>query len=494
MRQSRKARILFACIVTTAVFGSWAGWLNAQTTVSYRTEDGWTITGTLYLPQKSAPELVPGGVLLPEPGWVDRSIYDSYLAGKLAKKGIAALSIDVRGTGSSLGKRELEKFSPSELGKIQLDVRGAVQFLSSQKGVDPRRIAIIGAGLTADYAVLESAEQPGVRAVVLISGQFGETAKNLLKTREQIPVLGIVGKKDKEAFLTMAEAYSLSENDHSDLILAVGHGTVMFSHTKGLEVQVMAWLDTNLVGVGTETEVSFQSKDGWVIHGTLHLPDRVKSGAKVPGAVLVHGAKHDQQTYTELAPELVKTGIAVLRFDWRGKGSSASDDPTKRANTSGDDSGNEYLDVKAAIDFLAAQPGVDSSRIGLAAATAGTGYALRAAYGDSRIQTVVFMTAANVPVGEDKQFLATSGKPVFAIASMEDNNYQRGSLADATRQAYLMSNSKQSEFLLYDDAGRGSEMLKTKPELERMLVRWFVEKLGAGEAAKGGVSLSQERR
>ena len=67
--------------------------------------------------------------------------------------------------------------------------------------------------------------------------------------------------------------------------------------------------------------------------------------------------------------------------------------------------------------------------------------------------------------------------PVFFIASTEDLNTDRGSLADITRDSYLLSKNKHSQLLLYDDAGRGSEMMKTKPELRSMIVRWFTEEL-----------------
>src|SRR5437588_251177 len=89
--------------------------------VSFSAADGWKITGTLYLPGSiSAP--IPAVVLLTEPGWVDRSIYDNYVSRKLAKNGLAALSIDMRGTGGSAGGKEFEAFSPEELAKLQLDV------------------------------------------------------------------------------------------------------------------------------------------------------------------------------------------------------------------------------------------------------------------------------------------------------------------------------------------------------------------------------------
>ena len=126
-------------------------------------------------------------------------------------------------------------------------------------------------------------------------------------------------------------------------------------------------------------------------------------------------------------------------------------------------------------------------------ATAGNGYALDAAGGDSRIRTMVLLTVASDPEGPGKQFLTTSGKPVFAVASTEDVNYNRGSLADVTRRAYLLSNSHESEFMLYDDAGRGSEMFKSKPELPRMVLRWFVDKLDAASKPAPDATLKSER-
>jgi len=103
-------------------------------------------------------------------------------------------------------------------------------------------------------------------------------------------------------------------------------------------------------------------------------------------------------------------------------------------------------------------------------------HTLQASRRDPRVKTLVLLTALE-PKEEAKQFLTTSNVPIFAIASSEDNNYQRGRLAESIRQVYLLSRSKQSEFLLYDDAGRGSEMLKVKPELQPMILRWLGDNL-----------------
>ncbi|MEE8177646.1 MAG: hypothetical protein V3T65_06600, partial [Acidobacteriota bacterium] len=72
--------------------------------VSYQTEDEWTIHGILHLPEEGTRGPVPGVVLLGEPGWILQTTYNSR-ARMLVESGMAALSIDMRGTGSSVGGR-----------------------------------------------------------------------------------------------------------------------------------------------------------------------------------------------------------------------------------------------------------------------------------------------------------------------------------------------------------------------------------------------------
>jgi dienelactone hydrolase len=457
---------------------------SAQQVVSFPASDGWKLAGTLYLPKNSAGAKAPAAVLLAEPAWEDRTVYGSYLAGDLAKNGFAVLTLDYRGTGGSVGAKDFFDMTKSEREGLRLDVRAAVSYLSSRAEVDPRRMSLVAASWSADFAVQEAMENADIRALVLISGEVKPEHRDYFQSERSVPVLGVVGKEDKKIFLEVAEVFSDSPHESSDLLIAPGYGAGMFSHTKGLEQKVTAWLTTNLKGVGSEKLISFQTKDGWTIRGKLRLPDLAAAGKKSPAVVMVHGARHDQQTYDELSRELAKQGIASLRFDWRGKGLSiAPGKGIQGIDLPEDESKQTPLDVKAAINALAAESSVDSNRIGMISATAGNGYALDAAGGDSRIQTMVLLTVASDPEGAGKQFLTTSGKPVFAVASTEDVNYNRGSLADVTRRAYQLSSSRESEFLLYDDAGRGSEMFKSKPELPRMVLRWFVEKLGAGPAA-----------
>ena len=99
-------------------------------------------------------------------------------------------------------------------------------------------------------------------------------------------------------------------------------------------------------------------------------------------------------------------------------------------------------------------------------------------------KTIVVLTASSLPPQEGIKYLSTTDIPIFTAASSEDIN-PRGNLADVTRQLYELSASKRSQFLLFDNAGRGSEMLKYRPELETMVVRWLADKLALTAVSAG---------
>ncbi|HYU53285.1 MAG TPA: dienelactone hydrolase family protein, partial [Gemmatimonadaceae bacterium] len=139
-----------------------------------------TLYGTLHLPKKTRPPFA-GAVLFAEPEWIVRSTYDGGLARDLADNyGIAALTVDFRGTAGNINGRMFQTFSAREREKLQLDVRGAIRFLASQNGVDPKRIGLVAVGVGANYAVLEASESPGVQGLVLISGSLSDGARDYI--------------------------------------------------------------------------------------------------------------------------------------------------------------------------------------------------------------------------------------------------------------------------------------------------------------------------
>ena len=448
--------------------------------VSYQTTDGWTIIGTLFLPEAASRAAVPAVVILGEPEWVIRMIHGGHLAQGIVKNGMAALTIDIRGTGASFGKNDFEMFSPAEIDAMQLDIKGAVKFLSTQKNIDARRIGVVGATLTTNYMVQEAAEnKSSIKALVLISAALSRKNRDYIESRRDLPIFAMVGKEDpKKQQARAAEPYFLSENNRSAIFFGIGNGAAMFDRPGHPIEQVSEWLKNNLISLGTETEVSFKSEDGWTLHGNLFMPDGLERNSKVPGVVFIHGIQHDQQTWYYLAQEVVQSGKAVLLFDWRGTRKSIRDDGKWEMGVDlpSQEQAKVYLDVKAAIQLMASQKQVDPNRIALVGATATNNHTVRAAIGDSRIKTIVGLSFY-APDPDVKSYLSTSDTPLLLVATNTDANADGGSLAEGTREVYRLSKSKLSQLLMYDNAGRGSDMLKVKPELNGIIVRWLNEKL-----------------
>lgn len=71
--------------------------------------------------------------------------------------------------------------------------------------------------------------------------------------------------------------------------------------------------------MSTTTTVSFPSRDGLSLNGTLEETSQPAKAA----ALLVHGIhseQHESGFYTQLAESLAANSISSLRFDWRSQG------------------------------------------------------------------------------------------------------------------------------------------------------------------------------
>jgi poly(3-hydroxybutyrate) depolymerase len=235
--------------------------------------------------------------------------------------------------------------------------------------------------------------------------------------------------------------------------------------------------------VGIESELTLKTDDGWQLHGRLRIPDGLAAGKKVAAIAFSHGANHDMDTFQDFTKTLAKAGIASIIYDRRGR----NPDPklARPPAPAGGGLGDDSLDLKAAIDYLVAQKEIDAERIGVVGATAGNQPVFKLTVTD--IKTVLALTLENMS-DIVRKAVSTRDIPFFFIASTEDLNTGRQPpdhpfLADNSKDAYALTKNRWSQFLLYDDAGRGSEMVKVKPEIEGMMVRWFLDKLAPASAA-----------
>ncbi len=130
--------------------------------------------------------------------------------------------------------------------------------------------------------------------------------------------------------------------------------------------------------MGTK-DVTFPSGD-LQLEGRVSLPEK----ADCPAVVVCHphplyGGSMDNNVVDAISEKLTGAGIAALKFNFRGVG---------RSQGSFGQGADEGDDARAALDYLAAVPGVDSQRLGLAGYSAGAAFALPAVCGDPRLRAL----------------------------------------------------------------------------------------------------------
>jgi hypothetical protein len=456
---------------------------STEEPVSFRTEDGWTIHGTLSTPTAVAEDKPVAAVLLLHSSSHDQDIFSrqSYPAFGRMQNYLVTLRIDIRGRGNSEGPLELHAFTPQQREHLSLDVKAALNFLAGQKGVDSSRIGIFAEEISADSAMLGAEGDPRVKALVFVSGRVSAKAKDAVAVSPQMPVLCIVSSEDREGFRDMTDVYRLSKNSQSDILVYknLGLGAAMFStwrynhpNDKPLDETAVDWLIKQLNGLGRLQKISLTTEDGWIIAADLVSPDRE---GRSPAVVLVHSSVTDRHMYHALQQMLVEKGFVVLNLDFRGRGKSRNKgnwlelrlkSPAEAAET---DRG--YLDVKAAVDYLTAQGDVDPTRIGVVGTVIGARYALLAAAKDPRLKTAVSVIGY-VPPEVERRWLETIKMPVLYIVS-------RDVVPVTTAMTALYEKTKESgsKLIVLSGGAYGYGVFTVKGELDLLIVDWVIQQL-----------------
>lgn len=224
------------------------------------------------------------------------------------------------------------------------------------------------------------------------------------------------------------------------------------------------------------TELLTEAADGWSIGGLLSpAADDAGTGAGgVPGVVLVPGSRHERDAYTTIADHLAQAGLASLRIDVRGRGSSLG--RRRYAQMAPGERRRVALDVAAALDAVATTDGVDATKLAVIAEQDTAADALAAAAADQRVAAVVVISArraARVAAG-----IAARPVPVLGLVSNEDTEGLRG-----TVDAYL-AGTDGGQLHVFDGLGFGTTMLSTRqfehPDLEpieSIIASWLAAQL-----------------
>ncbi len=151
-----------------------------------------TVKGVLYTPPGKGP--FPGVVVIHE--WWGLAPWVKEQAGKLADQGYVTLAVDLYRGKSTTDPNEARQLSGSlPKDRADQDLLAAVNFLKSQKEVDPHRIGTIGWCMGGGYALDLAIKDPALKAAVINYGRLNADPESLKKINAS--VLGIFGGQDR---------------------------------------------------------------------------------------------------------------------------------------------------------------------------------------------------------------------------------------------------------------------------------------------------------
>jgi len=218
----------------------------SSTDIDLQAADGTQLKATYSSPGQPGP-----GMLLIHQCNMDRTSWVG-ITEQLTAAGVHVLTMDLRGFGDSQGEgMRGEGGFPSFMQKASADVDMAYQYLLEQTGVNGARTAIGGASCGAMLTAGLAARQPGVKALMLLSGPpSDEAVANIAAT----PELAVFAAATSGDTITPGVADRLqgavNGSQHPSSVAKVytgtEHGLPMFGKNSDLEPALIAWLTEQL--------------------------------------------------------------------------------------------------------------------------------------------------------------------------------------------------------------------------------------------------------
>ncbi len=214
--------------------------------VTFATDDGWTIVAGYWAAGAGKPAAILLHMLP-----ADRHSYDEF-GGALAAAGFNVLAPDSRGHGESLkhngGEERYAEFDDAAYNSSVADVAAAKKFLAG-KGADTAKLALVGASIGANFALIYGASDPDVNAVALLSpglDYHGVKIEAAMKAYRARPAYLVASDEDKYAADSVAKLRASAPGAAYKMFSNAGHGTNIFGAEPAFQNELVAWLSSQV--------------------------------------------------------------------------------------------------------------------------------------------------------------------------------------------------------------------------------------------------------
>lgn len=207
--------------------------------VEIEVNDGLKLVGTLYTPGDSSPPWP--GVMLLHMMWGDRSSWEDF-AIQLADAGYVVFTVDMRGHGDTGGEVDWELAGD--------DLQLLWNYLGERPEIDENYMAVAGASIGANLALVTGADNSNARTVVLLSpglNYAGVEIRDHLLNYGEHPVLIVASQEDTYAADSSSRLQEIALGE-ARLVMyqGAGHGLHMFEREPELADLIIDWLDDYL--------------------------------------------------------------------------------------------------------------------------------------------------------------------------------------------------------------------------------------------------------
>lgn len=205
--------------------------------VSFQSEDGWTLYGSLRKPHRSQGKAP--GVVMVHSNLSDRFVFNE-VEHLLADAGFVALNFDFRGRGKSRGKGSHFDLPQQERDNGYMDVRAALNFLGSQPDVDANRLIVVATSVGVRYGLKAANMDARVKSFVMLGGLPERTEVE----KSTFPILFVSSLGIPQIAKAFKEFYDITRLKGSQLLEYEGGGVGyhLFEIDESLQPVIVKWL------------------------------------------------------------------------------------------------------------------------------------------------------------------------------------------------------------------------------------------------------------